>query len=75
MDCLFSNFLSYSIFEDHEGSNGVGLNGVINIGYAPFSFYGRNIFRRNNGTSSLNVSQNTSSITKVPIYTDEVRAI
>ncbi len=41
-----------SIFEENSGTNG-----IVGVGYAPFSFHGKNIFRQNTGTSSLRVSQ------------------
>ena len=49
---FISNIFLSSIFENNNGTNG-----VVSLGYAPFSFYGRNIFTRNEGTSALRVSK------------------
>ena len=48
--CDNSHEYYYSIFDDHGGSNG-----IVSIGYAPFAFYGRNVFSGNSGTGSLTV--------------------
>ena len=45
---MIGSLLFPSIFE-----NNVGRNGIVSIGYAPVSFYGRNMFMGNRGTSSL----------------------
>ena len=42
-----------SVFERN-----VGNNAIVSLGYAPFAFYGRNLFIDNKGTSSLRVSSN-----------------
>ena len=51
VDITMLFFGTCSIFEDN-----VGDNGIVNIGYVPIGFHGRNYFIRNSGTSSLRVS-------------------